>query len=699
MAKVYDNAAVVAKDNDGNTATFRGGSKEDWEKISKGLQQIPNLNEAVLKLKECVENGLGTSVEVAGATDAQKGVVQLTDDPKANKDAATGVTAITPKAIQAAMTEVKEEAADAEVELNDATASQKGVVLLTDDPKANKDAATGVTAITPKAIQAAVSELQEQIAEVDVEIPDASNAQKGITFLTDDYTAEKDAATGVTAITPKAIQAAVEDLKGKIEAGQIIIIKRPPSPFDEGFGVGVAPTELYESLNLKPLAGTEDKSSFQYGLYEVSGPDDEDETYFQSYHAYLKYIPKFYHCLLSTDDATLMDESQLKKLIPYTGLTVAQMKQAQERAGTAAIALAPASVFENEADANAHGFILNRGYYDDGKEKPGFFIANTQTIYFANSVAGETPSGKSEIRYYHGAPEFNFVPPDATGSGWVQGIARRNGNSPLSKFGIAANFQGALDLGRKIPGLNCMSAGMWQVIRMICFAAGLYAKDNAECGWFRGDKENGFYCAAPCGINNEGTSDVDITSITTSPAVSESTGTVWISDQAKYPYTTHNGRINGITNCNGWCYQPMVGTSGNTTVANISMKLADVVNAADALADKVQPGTVAGSGQWGKGATIAPISQPFSRDTEHTNNWYASFLAPILSSAQNPVTAQTIFGKDNYHLNSTPGWIMAAGYYWTGREYSGVFSSQYEGGTWTAGNFFTSSRIGGYPEI
>lgn len=707
MAKTFENAAVVAKDNDGNKAIVRGGSQEDWEKVGKGLQQIPNLNKAVTGLIELLNSGIGSSVEIAAATDAKKGIVQLTDDPEANQDAATGATAITPKAIQSAMAALKEEAAGAEVELNDATASQKGIVQLTDDPKANKDAATGVTAITPKAIQAAMTELQGELADVSVEVEVASDAQKGITYLTDDYKAEKDAATGVTAITPKAIQGAIEELKGKIEAGEIEIVRKPPSPFDDGFGVGVAPADVYESLNLKPLPGTEDKSSFQYGLYEATAPaDDENDTTYQTYHAYLKYIPKYYHCFLSNDDATLMDESQLRNLIQYTGLTVAQMKQAQERAGTAAIALAPANVFVNEEEANAHGFILNRGYYDDGKEKPGFFIANTLTSYF-QAAAASSNTGKIEIHYYCGSPEFRFTPSGIAGA--TQGIARLAAASPSKYFSIGGSFQFAINLGRKFTGCNCMGVGMWQVLRMICFAAGLYAKDNTECAWFRGDASTGFWCAAPCGINNgsatgQGTGDRDVTSVTTSPVVAAGSGTVWVADEEQYRYTTHNGRINGITNCNGWVYQPVLGFGAHGLVYNISRKLADETGGAE-FTDAIQ-GTrieLTNGGYWGSDgsetSTEYDATQPLSRDKEHTASWYSSFLYPQPTTSTNPVNAHNLFGFDSFYDGAKANTTMAVGYYYNGgSRNTGIFNNQGLG-TWATARTDAGCRIGGYPEI
>lgn len=842
MAKEFNNAAIVAKDNDGNKAIVRGGSQEDWEKVGKGLQQIGNLNTAVTELIDRV-NGISSAPEVVDANNAQKGITLLTDDPTANKDAATGVTAATPKALQTAVADLKEELAEATVELNDANNTQKGITLLTDDPKANKDAATGVTAATPKAIQAAVAELQEQIADVTVELEDGSDVQKGVVFLTDDPNAEKDAATGVTAATPKAIQDALAAFQEKIESGEIspplpndtidtptVTVTGAPSsvpasptitvsaysgtdtylctnwkvvktggseevvfttttatstlqltrglleestsytfmaqykgvkgtlsewgscnattlakftqpagdiglPNDPGFGVGVAPEEVYKSLNLKPLPGTEDPESFQYGLYEATAPDDSDDTHIQTYHAYLKYIPKCYHCFLSTDDETLMNEEQLSELVQYTGLTVEQMQLAQERGGSSAIALAPASAFKDEADANAHGFILNRGYYDDGKEKPGFFIANTWASYFESSDA----AGNTEIQYYCGFPSFKYAPNYKYDTSQESGIVRTYKKFPTKALGISSEEQASIDLGRKFTGLNCSSIGMWQVIRMICFAAGLYAKDNTECAWY----SEGF-CAAPAGFTVSGQKDHRFSFVTTSPAhaVSDITtqtpaaqGIVWVDEEQYFPYTTHNGRINGITNLSTGAVMPIVfGATGSWKTAPLSMKLADVTSFSEQGEESdyfpnetgipTRPEKVVTTDDvkvlcWGRGSVGnygVSIKQPLPRDKDHTSLWACSFAFPKLSNTNSfdSSYANNLFGNNLAINGFSNHWnlFLISHFYISGNQAvsqnrgasaNGLFANGWMPpkatlGGWTL-NPFRCFHIGGYPEV
>ena len=734
MAKEFNNAAIVAKDNDGNKAIVRGGSQEDWEKVGKGLQQIGNLNTAVTELIDRV-NGTSSAPEVVDANNAQKGITLLTDDPTANKDAATGVTAATPKALQTAVADLKEELAEATVELNDANNTQKGITLLTDDPKANKDAATGVTAATPKAIQAAVAELQEQIADVTVELEDGSDVQKGVVFLTDDPNAEKDAATGVTAATPKAIQDALAAFQEKIESGEVA----GPSggtgggsgsgseggeeggggntdpaaesgdigkPTDLGFGVGVAPKEVYESLGLKPLPDTNAPDSFQYGLYEAKSVEEvseSNENYVQTYHAYLKYIPKCYHCFLSTDDETLMDEGQLQELEQYTGLTVAQMQEAQRRGGTSAIAIAPASAFENEADANAHGFILNRGYYDDGKEKPGFFIANTLTSYSSSSpMDGGSASYAPGLHFYCGAPSFNFEPEYTYPYNHRKGLASLT-SPPIQSSFSATPYDGhmrAFTIGRKFKGLNCMSVGMWQVIRMICYAAGLYCEDSTQCAWYAEG-----YNAAPCGINTATGQDDRVPEVTSSPIVGSATGgVVWVDNEKFYPYTTHNGRINGITNCNGWGSVDACGIAGTkvlgeditgtTVAASLNMKLANLTKFGDEPFEQLflWQKTVGHSSQyWG----TAPFNQPLSRSLSHDAGWALSFAVPLWSAA-NGINPSTQFDSANTasYFATSLGLKLANNAIFSIAD-SNVDFGQQEGNS--AANI--PFRIGGYPEV
>ena len=410
-------------------------------------------------------------------------------------------------------------------------------------------------------------------------------------------------------------------------------------PGESGFGVGVAPEEVYQSLNLKPLPGTEDPESFQYGLYEATASDDESGTTIQTYHAYLKYIPQFYYRFLGTDYLPT-----LKTISLFTGLSVEQLQQAQDRAGAAAIALAPPYVFKSELHALQNGFLVCRGFYDDGKVKPGFFISNTIAMCFESSDA----AGNTEIQHYCGAPSFQFSPVYRYSLNQQQHI-----NFGLHKqTGLSASPQFAVELGRKFTGFNCMSIGMWQAITILCYAAGLYCKDNSECEWYAEG-----YNACPCGINTDNNHDDRDSSVTTSPTIdaARSTGVVWVSSEERYPKTTHNGRVNGITNCNGWCSQITLGYS-NRMFASLDAKLADITKGGDEC--KIPGGyeldytrDVANTSYTDGGLTWnAPQGTClFFKGNQYQLRWAMHFVFPAnISSVNEDFPDKNLFGGDTY---------------------------------------------------
>ena len=934
MAKDFSNAGLKVQDNDGNTAKFMGLSEDDQVKIKNAVIQTQYNTTAIKKLKDyLLAGGSPGSPIVSDASDTVKGGVYLTDDPKAEKDAATGVTAATPKAIQAAVDELKSQIEGGEVtvpgggsggaSVSTATDAVKGIAFLTDVISADKDAATGATALTPKGAQALKLSL-DAIDKVINGDPDAEPPTPGLSAdldeVLEDLYGPKDPESGEhqggglmdeiygpvgedgehqggglidkveqgggsgpsvptgTINTPTITMASTTDVadgpvltgsafesvpndgssfdtlmlvewkittkaapetnvwtqndasgttvisvpKGVLKTSTTYVasvryrgvnfgysdwgsvefttaaafytidapsvsvtgapnkVPRSPTitasafvgtdtfqgtnwkvtsadgstvwetftatssvtvpqgklheatqytfhaqykgingtlsdwgkaiattldsfviagdagkPGEAGFGVGVAPSEAYESLNLKPLAGTEDPTSFQYGLYEATAPEDKDESgttnKYQTYHAYLKFFPKVYHCFLSSDDNTLLDDTGLKALIPYTGLTLEQMKEAQRRGGTSAIALAPATAFENEEDANDHGFILNRGFYDDNKAKSGFFLANTITSYFKSS----DQNNNNEIQYYCGMPSYNFEPVYRYTARREQGMMRLDGATPTKQFGISSNFQGAIDLGRKFKGCNCMSIGQWQVVCMMAYAAGLYCKDNSECAWYA----NG-YNACPCGINTSGNKDDRDATVTCSPTVNESHGTIWVPED-EYPKTTHNGRISGITNCNGWLYQVVLGADLKWKSAALSMKLADVANGFDELrtnAFSYNGGlSTQNSYYWGN----SMLNQPIARSAVHDSKWAGAFAFPVTTS-RSAAFGSSQFGDDLcYRYTGSSSAALTVGGYWYNGAGAGLFYRNYGGygNGWSRSNSSCGFRVGGYPEL
>ena len=468
------------------------------------------------------------------------------------------------------------------------------------------------------------------------------------------------------------------------------------SVVDGTFGVGVAPTDVYESLGLSPLPGTEDPKSFQYGLYEIVLPEETKQDSSQNdgkvrrqCKAYVKYIPKFYYAFLTNyTTGQLMTEETLKEYEKYSGVSLALLKQAQERSPNYAIVIAPGSAFASESDANSHGFILHRAFIDGGKEMPGFFIANSLLYYSASSNNLNT-----DIKYYYyfGAKELNHYEYDLTES-HVQGIVRLNGNTPpmRSDFGDSDTLGDAVALCRKFDGFNLASIFMWSAISMLSFAAGLYCKDATECAWYKDSGNIG-----PRGNNNT-TKDLDDSTVTF-PAMSSITGTPFPSDEGQYAKTTHNGTISGITNVNGWLWQPLLGTNGNyDKVMPESIVLADITSAGTELNNgETFEKDSSSSRIWGTDAL------------KHSTTWFTQVsgaeramcgVAPLAQRYLVPEfqSDSSLFGGDSFLRGSSYAAPVVGGD-WDDGVSAGVFDRDDD--SWASAGGSCGVRLGGYPKV
>ena len=463
---------------------------------------------------------------------------------------------------------------------------------------------------------------------------------------------------------------------------------------DGTFGVGVAPTEVYKSLGLSPLPGTEDPKSFQYGLYEIVLPEETQQDAFQNdgkvrrqCKAYVKYVPKFYFAFLTNyTTGQLMSEETLKEYEKHSGISLALLKQAQERSPNHAIVIAPGSAFTDEKEANSHGFILHRAFIDGGKEMPGFFIANSLLYYSASSNNLNTDT---KYYYYFGAKELNHYEYDLT-ENHVQGIVRLDGNTPLMRldFGDSDTLAEAVPLCRKFSGFNLASIFMWSAISMLSFAAGLYCKDETECAWYKASGNIG-----PRG-NNSTTKDVDDATVTF-PAMSSTAGTPFPSDSGQYAKTTHNGTISGITNVNGWLWQPLLGTNGNyNKVMPESVVLANVTSAGAELADG-ETFEEYGDNDWG------------SNSNSQSTTWFTQVsgaeramcgVAPIARAHSVPENSSEhlLFGSDGFYRSSYYTAPIVGGSWYDGAS-AGVFGRNDDG--WSGAYYHCGVRLGGYPKI
>ena len=478
-------------------------------------------------------------------------------------------------------------------------------------------------------------------------------------------------------------------------ADSFTIVDNIGSVVDGTFGVGVAPSDVYESLGLSPLPGTEDPKSFQYGLYEIVLPEETKQDSSQNdgkvrrqCKAYVKYIPKFYYAFLTNyTTGQLMTEETLKEYEKYSGISLALLKQAQERSPNHAIVIAPGSAFINESDANSHGFILHRAFIDGGREMPGFFIANSLLYYSASSNNLNTDT---KYYYYFGAKELNHYEYDLT-ENHVQGIVRLNGSTPpmRSDFGDSNTLGSAVTLCRKFSGFNLASIFMWSAISMLSFAAGLYCKDAIECAWYKDSGNIG-----PRG-NNQNTRDADDATVTF-PAMTGTTGTPFPSNSEQYAKTTHNGTISGITNVNGWLWQPLLGTNGYyDKVMPESTVLANITSAGAAL-NNGETFEQSSTSVWGQ-TYIDHTSTTWFKQVSGAERAMCG-VAPLAKnySVTGSGAENSLFGADGFSRHSGYTAPIVGGY-WDGGVSAGVFDrSDYY---WANANSIYGVRLGGYPKV
>ena len=177
--------------------------------------------------------------KVENANETTKGITKLSDAIDSDSDAATGVTAATPKAVKDALEQAK-----AYTDANsggtgtivvDATDTVKGISKLSDATDSTLDASTGKTAATPKAVKDAMNVAKLALAQAGgvvtpdtppkVELPGtiieaATDKKIGTVKLSDATNSSSDAATGKTAASSKAVMEAMDKAKEALRVAQ-----------------------------------------------------------------------------------------------------------------------------------------------------------------------------------------------------------------------------------------------------------------------------------------------------------------------------------------------------------------------------------------------------------------------------------------------------------------------------------------------
>lgn len=174
--------------------------------------------------------------KVENANETTKGITKLSDAIDSDSDAATGITAATPKAVKAALEQAKAYTdANAGSTVVDATNATKGISKLSDATDSALDASTGKTAATPKAVKDAMNVAKLALAQAGgvvtpdappkVELPGtiieaATDKKIGTVKLSDATNSASDAATGKTAASSKAVMEAMDKAKEALRVAQ-----------------------------------------------------------------------------------------------------------------------------------------------------------------------------------------------------------------------------------------------------------------------------------------------------------------------------------------------------------------------------------------------------------------------------------------------------------------------------------------------
>lgn len=174
--------------------------------------------------------------KVENANETTKGITKLSDAIDSDSDAATGVTAATPKAVKDALEQAKAYTdANGGTTVVDATDTTKGVSKLSDATDSALDASTGKTAATPKAVKDAMNVAKLALAQAGgvvtpdtppkVELPGtiieaATDKKIGTVKLSDATNSSSDAATGKTAASSKAVMEAMDKAKEALRVAQ-----------------------------------------------------------------------------------------------------------------------------------------------------------------------------------------------------------------------------------------------------------------------------------------------------------------------------------------------------------------------------------------------------------------------------------------------------------------------------------------------
>lgn len=310
-------------------------------------------------------------------------------------------------------------------------------------------------------------------------------------------------------------------LKGQRDFSNII-----GEPGTQGFGVGtVSQSEL--PFYIKPLTGTYDKSSDNYGNYKVTTDN-----------SIMVWIPIFYYKITNVTDA------------PYYGNKI-------EIAGYDTYGF-------DTTSAVADGYAIHRAFIDGGELKKGFFIDkyNWSLTNFSHGVSGIASSIKN------GNPISSNSTTNRDASNNYAGSFSNcisNGQTPSDNYGGAWSVA-------KSRGNDFAVMSMYQNSALAMLSVAHQQASNGDttyCAW------NDVLPYAPKGNNRSGVlsdqNDASVTWANPTDAYWNGRNEAGQTGSANpFAKSTHNGQNCGVADLNGNQWRIMQGITATTSTVSIS---------------------------------------------------------------------------------------------------------------------------------
>lgn len=221
--------------------------------------------------------------------------------------------------------------------------------------------------------------------------------------------------------------------------------------------------------------------------------------------------------------------------------------------GANAIDIEPASLFIDEAAANAAGYVLPRAFIDGGAMKTGFF----RDKYVNSKKVGDT---NVAVSVKNGNPIGLTTGTDYTPSSTMTGCT-----------GILAD---AITLCRaRGAGWNTQSIFISAWSMMISVAQGQAATNATDVAWYDATLTTNF----PKGCNNGHRADVNDTSVAWS-ASPDSAAKGLTGSASNFAKSTDNGANNGCADVNGLMFQVALGmTNYGTSATDTTIRATNTV--------------------------------------------------------------------------------------------------------------------------